>query len=381
MNIPLFEIFTTKSDIARVASVIKRGNYWATGPEISEFEKEIAKYIGMKYCVIFNSGTSALHSTLIAFNIGLKDQVIVPSFTYISAVNAVLFVNAKPVFAEIEEKSFALELNDVKKKINKRTKAVLLTHYGGCPSINTTKLKQLAKKHNLYLLEDCAESFGARIGKKMVGSFGNAGIFSFCHNKIITTGEGGAVTTDSENIYKKLRQIRSLGKSENKLLSDGSKKDYIVLGFNFRMSSINAALGLSQIKNVEKIIKARRKIGLQYNSNLEIIKELNLAFKEIPDNFYPVYQMFTLKTSTNLRNKLMKYLLDKGVQVEVYFEPVHLTTLYKNLNNKSTNFLPITEKVSKEVLSIPIYPTLTSEKRKYITIQIKKFFNKNNQRE
>lgn len=187
-KIPLFKIYWDKEDIKAVTEAIKGGMNWAVGSNVEKFEKMIAKYIGAKYCVVFNSGTSALHATLLAYGIKEDDEVIVPSFTFIATANAPLFVGAKPVFADIEEETYGLDSEDVKEKITKKTKAIIPIHYGGCPC-KIMELREVADDHNLILIEDAAESLGARIGDKKVGTFGDSTMLSFCQNKIITTGD------------------------------------------------------------------------------------------------------------------------------------------------------------------------------------------------
>ena len=213
-KIPLFKIYWDKKDITAISDTIKKGTGWAVGPNVEKFEKEISKYIGVKYALVFNSGTSALHSLLLSYRIGPGDEIIVPSFTFIATANAVLFVGAKPIFAEIEEDTLGLDPKDIEKKITSKTKAIIVVHYGGSPC-KIEEIKKIAKKYNLILIEDAAESLGAKFRDKKIGALGDSAILSFCQNKIITTGEGGAVVTNSKEIYEKLKLIRSHGRLEN----------------------------------------------------------------------------------------------------------------------------------------------------------------------
>ena len=205
-NIPLFKIYWDDQDVGEVASVIKKGMYWAIGPEIRKFENKICEYVGVKHAFAVNSGTSALHAALAAHNIGEGDEVIVPSFTFIATANSSLFVGAKPVFAEIEEETYGLDPQDVERRITFKTKAIIPIHYGGL-SCHIEELKRVAQKHNLILIEDSAESLGAMINGKKVGTFGDSAILSFCANKVITTGEGGMILTDSTDTYEKVKLI------------------------------------------------------------------------------------------------------------------------------------------------------------------------------
>ena len=378
MKIPLFEIYWDDSDIQSITNVIKRGAYWTTGPSIEKFERAISEYIGAKYCVSFNSGTSALHSILLAYGIKKGDEVIVPSFTFIATANAPLFVGAKPIFADIEEETFGLDLENVKEKITEKTKAIIPIHYGGSPC-KIKGLSEVADDHNLIvMIEDAAESLGARIGNKKVGTFGDSTMLSFCQNKIITTGEGGCIVTDSKKIYEKLKLIKSHGRLETSdYFSSSEYMNYICLGYNFRMSDITAALGITQLKKIEKIIEMRRKNAEYMTKKLSAIDEI--IPPNSPKNYFHVYQMYTIivKDGEKMRNNLMKYLAEKGIASKVYFYPVHLAYFYRNIFGYKRGELPTTEKVSNQVLSLPMYPTLTENEINYIVEEINNFFLEN----
>jgi len=374
MKIPLFKIYWDREDVKMVNSVIKKGAFWAGGTTIDKLEDKIAKYIGRKYCVVFNSGTAALHAALLTYKIKPGDEVIVPSFTFISTANVPLFIGAKPVFVDIEEKTFGLDPESVKKKITKKTKAIVPVHYGGCPCL-IRELKKIADSYNLILIEDAAESFGARIRGKKVGTFGDSAMLSFCQNKIITTGEGGAIITDLRNVYEGLKLIRSHGRQEDPRYIDTPEYlDHITLGYNFRMSDMVAALGISQIKKVEKLIKMRRKNAEYLTQRLKAIDEIIIPSPL--NNYFHVYQLYTIrvKKGKEERDNLMKYLGKKGISTRVYFYPVHLTRFYKRRFGYKKGKLPITEKISEQVLTLPLYPTLTKKEIDYIFEMICSFF-------
>ena len=370
-KIPLFEIYWDKEDIQSVSQVIKRGNYWTTGPETMQLEQKIAEYVGAKYALTFNSGTSALHADLIAHQVA-GGEVIVPSFTFISTANSVLLANAKPVFAEIENESYGLDPEAVMEKITKKTKAILPVHYGGAPCKGIKALQEIAEDHDLLLIEDAAESLGSRINKKMIGTFGQSAIFSFCQNKIITAGEGGLTVTDSKQLFEKLKLIRSHGRLENQnnYFSTTREFDYLQIGYNFRMSSISAALVLSQFNKIDEIIKKRQEKAKYYDKKLSAIKSIKTP--SYPKNHYHVYQMYTIQLNDEIsRNTLQKNLTKAGIMTKVYFAPVHLTTFYKEKFNCQKGDLPITEEISKKVLTLPLYPTLTIKEMDYIIDTIK----------
>ena len=360
-------------DIAAVTKVIKRGSYWTMGPEIQTLENNIAGFIGKKYGVSFNSGTSALHATLLAYDIKQGDEVIVPSFTFIATANVVALTGATPVFADIEEQSYALDPEDVVKKITSRTKAIIPVHYGGGPCKHIKALRDIAEEHNLILIEDAAESFGAKIHNKLVGTFSDAAMFSFCQNKVITAGEGGMIVTDSSTIAEKLRLIRSHGRMENKegYFATTRELDYIQAGYNNRMTSLNAALILSQFKKFNKIIRMRREKAAYYTKKLSKIEGIRTTVESKGE--HNVYQLYTIElTDKKIKDHLQQQLTKAGIMTKVYFEPIHLKTFYKKKFNYKQGDLPKTEELAEKVLTLPLYPTLTTKEMNYIITTINK---------
>jgi len=372
-KIPLFKIHSDKNDVNAVSRIIKSGMNWATGDDVVFFERELAKYVGVKYAVSFSSGTAALHAVLLALHIGPGDEVIVPSFTFISTANAVLFVGAKPVFAEIERETLGLNYKDVERKITKKTKAVIPVHIGGL-GCRIEELSRLAEKHKLFLVEDAAESLGATIKGKKVGSFGCAGMISLCGPKIISTGEGGAIVTDSKDIYEQLRLLRSHGRADTKdYFKTAEYLDYIQLGYNFRLSNILAALGRTQLKKIEQLITARRKNAAYLSRQLKNIHEISVPTES--KNHRHIFQMYIVRVGggKNKRDALQKYLNEKGIMAKVYFPPVHLSQFYK-LKGFKKGYIPETEAVSNEVLTLPMFPTLTKREMDFMAREIKAFF-------
>lgn len=312
-----------------VLKVIKRGSYWTMGPEVEEFENVVSSYVGTRYGVSFNSGTSALHAILLAYGVKANGEVMVPSFTFIATANAPLFVGAKPVFAEIEDKTFGLDPEDVKEKMTEKTKAIMPIHYGGLPC-QIEALREVAEDYRVMLIEDAAESMGASINGRRVGSFGVSAMFSFCGNKVITTGEGGIIVTDSDEIYEKLNVIRSHGRLESEPYFTTSKTlDYVALGYNWRMTSFTAALGLSQMRKLEKVVEMRRTNAEYLANELSRIGEIEVP--NPPEGYFDVFQMFTVrvKGGRKVRDALKNYLKNESVTTKVYFEPVHLTSFYR----------------------------------------------------
>lgn len=374
-NIPLFKIYWDEHDVEKVSSVIKKGMYWAIGPEIKEFEKKAAEYVGVKYALAVNSGTSALHVILAAHDIGKGDEVIVPSFTFIATANAAFFVDAKPVFAEIEGETYGLDPVDVEKRITPKTKAIMPIHYGGS-LCHIEKLKHIANKRNLILIEDAAESLGAMVNNKKVGSFGDSAILSFCAPKVITMGEGGMIFTNSRDVYEKARLIYNHGRAETSdYFSSTEQMEYVTLGYNFRMSTMTAALGIAQLEKINTIIHLRRKNANYLSKGLSKIKEIEIP-KE-PQGYFHVYQMYTirLKGGGDVRDRLKEYLNQNGIGAKVYFDPVHLSLLYRRKFGYKSGELPVTERISQEVLTLPMYPSLTKSEMDYIVEKVKEFFS------
>ena len=373
-KIPLFKIYWDEADIELVKESIQRGMFWAAGPNIEKFEGMLSEYIGKKYAVVFNSGTSALHAVLLAYGIGQGDEVIVPSFTFIATANAPLFVGAKPVFADIEETTYGLNPNDVVRKITPKTKAIIPVHYGGCPCL-ITELKEIAEEHNLILIEDAAESFGAKRNSKKVGTFGDSAMFSLCQTKVFTTGEGGFIITDSQDISEKLKLIRAHGRAETAdYFSSVEYMDYVTLGYNFRMPDMIAALGISQIKKVDSLIEMRRNNSKYMTKALSGIKDI--AIPEFTKEVFHVYQEYAIrvKSGEKIRDSLRAHLTRHGIMTRVSFYPIHLTHFYKNILRYDNRLLDVTEKVSSQALTLPMYPSLTREEMDYIAQEIHNFF-------
>jgi perosamine synthetase len=373
-KIPLFKIYWDQADIRAVSSVVRRGTYWATGPEIVEFENCLAGYFGVKHAVTFNSGTSALHLLLLAHGIQGK-EVIVPTFTFIATANAVLLAGGKPVFAESESETFGLDARDVEKRVTKDTGGVIQLHYGGMPGRDTIALRDLCRKRGILLIEDAAESLGSSIDGKPVGTFGDSAIFSFCHNKVITTGEGGVILTNSEEVFQKAVLLRSHGRVEtgSDYFSSTGDNDYIQVGYNYRMPTMGAALGLSQLAKVDRVIKMRRRVAHAMTRGLSELDGVK-RMPELPGHFQ-VYQMYTIKLNDEMkRDALQEFLAKKGIMSKVYFNPVHLKTVYSNGYGYHEGDLPLTEELSRTVLTLPMYARMTNEEIAYLVGAMKEFF-------
>jgi perosamine synthetase len=373
-KIPLYKIYTDEEDLTLITKIIKRGNNWAIGPEIEEFENAIKNYVGADYCLTLNSGTSALHAAFLAYGFGPGNEIIVPSFSFISTANSVSFVGAKPVFGDIEENTFGLDPKLIPQLISQKTKAIVPMDYGGI-SCKINEIQEVAKNNNLVLIEDSAEALGASINGKKVGSTADLSIFSFCGNKVLTTGEGGAIVTNDKTVFEKIKLIRSHGRMDTVRYFDNTEQSqYLELGYNWRMSSITAALGLSQISKLDKLIKMRQE-------NAEYISKALSKFPEIitpssKNGSEHIYQMYTIRLSNkDVRDKLHDFLTKKLIFSKVYFNPIHLTDFYRNKFGTKANSLLVTELISQQILTIPLYPNMNLEEKKYLTDSISEFFD------
>tara|TARA_B100001093_G_scaffold125368_2_gene117928 strand:- start:3868 stop:5001 length:1134 start_codon:yes stop_codon:yes gene_type:complete len=371
-KLPLFKMYQDETDVESVSSVIKRGSFWAGGPEIGEYEQNLKGYLEQEYVLSFSSGTTALHALLHAYGVEGK-EVIVPSFTFIATVNSIVIAGGVPVFADIEKESLGLDVQDVESKITNETRAILIVHYGGMPACNTMALKKLAEQKGILFIEDAAEAMGAEIDGQKVGSIGDGCIMSTCQNKIISTGEGGLATTKDPEIYQKLKFLRSHGRVDNiDYFTSVEDNDYSEVGSNFRMASMNAALGISQLKKIGEIIEGRRKLAIRMDAFFAQYPKVRVLKASAGD--YAVYQLYSIiLESEELRDELQKFLEEKAIMTKVYFNPVHLKTLYQKKYSQDIS-LENTDDISRRVLTLPFFPQMDDSEFNYLTQSIHGYF-------
>ena len=356
-DIKLYKTFSTTDDIDSVTKVIERGTWWIKGKEIEDFERSIADYVGTKHCITFNSGTSALFCSLLASEIKNK-EVILPSFTFIATADAVKNAGGNLVFSDIESVSYCLDKSKVEEKITKNTKVILVMNYLGSVARDINEIRKLADENDIILIEDSAHSLGASKGGVNAGQFGDMAMYSFSFNKIISTGEGGCIVTDSDEYAEKLRLIRSHGQV---------KGDVCLPGYNLRISSITGALGLSQMNKIDYMIDVRRKIAGMYHEKL---KDLPVTLPTIPPDTFCVYQRYTFcARGKEERDSLIHYLKSNDIPCSVGYQPIHRFSYFK----KDVS-LPLTEKVSDSMVTIPFHVMLDDEQINYITNSIRKFY-------
>jgi len=369
-KIPLFDVYWDESDVSSVSNIIRSGRGWSGGAVMEEFENLISFYVDAKEAISFNSGTSALYSSLKCFDIGIGDEVIVPSYSFIATANVVKLVGATPVFCDIESERYGLNPDKIPELISKNTKAIIPVHYGGMPC-RINEIAEIAADYKLILLEDAAESLGSRYGNTMIGTIGDVGMYSFTDPKCISTGEGGIIVTNSSEHAQKLRLFRSHGRSIKNYFEMSQSVDYTTLGHNFRMPSIISALGISQLNKIESLINKRIEISKKYDNTLQKFSSIVQPMKRVTNcrNVYQVYPVFT-----SFRNSLMEYLSREGIMTKIYFEPIHKSYYYKNVLKYDVT-LPVTEAVSRSVLVIPCNPTLSDSNILSIITALNTFFS------
>ena len=375
MNVPLYRAFTDSEDVRRVSAVLKRGSNWAIGPEVAEFEKTVAAYVGRKYAVSFNSGTSALHATMLALKVVAADEVVVPSFTFIATANAAVFVGATPVFADIERTTYGLDPAAVRKVLTRKTRVIIPAHIGGIVCQYARELEELARDSKIVMVEDACEGLGSTAGRRKAGTFGDVSVLSFCANKLISTGEGGMVLTDKRDVYERLKLVSSHGRVDKvPYFTSSTSPDYVDLGFNWRISSMTAALGISQMEKLERAVALRRKAAKSLSSWLSKVKEVEVPFE--PEGYRHTYQMYTIrvKAGRKTRDRLNDHLSARGITSKVYFEPVHRSLFYRKLLGNRTPKLPATEWASARVLTIPVFPNMTRTELGYVADSIGSLF-------
>lgn len=358
-QIPLFEIAWDEKEMQNAVESIGRGSYWAKGPFVDEFESQLEEYLDIEHAMVVNSGTSGLVAALEAADIGSGDEVIVPSLTFIATANTVRLVGATPVFADIDRDSYGLSPDSVKEKITDHTAGIIPVHlYGGPCRIN--KINEIAEQNNLFVIEDAAEAFGSTYQGSHVGTFGDAGVLSFCQNKIVVTGEGGAIVTDDDEIAANVRLYRSHGRTPGDYFDNVGSGEYVDVGSNLRMSDLTAAIGCAQIEKVDELIGGRQAAAQYMNQKLADIEGIRTP--EPIEGGTHVYQLYTVEFDSDIDREVVIETLDEhNISSKIYWDtPVHETQYYQKTLKGSVPDTPITKELTDSILSLPIYPDLSS---------------------
>jgi perosamine synthetase len=353
-KIPVAEPDIGDEELKKVIEAVKSGWVSSKGPFIDEFEEKFSSYIGVEHGIAVSNGTGAIHLALTALEVKHKDEVIVPALTFASVANAVLYTGAKPVFVDSHIDYWCINPSKLEERITKKTKAIIPVHLYGHPC-DMDSIMKIAKNYDLYVIEDCAEAHGAEYKGRKVGTFGDIACFSFYGNKIITTGEGGMCLTNDEDLARKMRMLRDHGMDIKR------RYWHDVVGFNYRMTNLQAALGVAQLEKIDNFIQRKRKIAKIYASFLENVQGIVLH-PEMPwaKNVYWLYSILIDNKSYGIsRDELIDKLAENGIETRRFFYTLHLMPPYKRYAVNCR--FPIAEKLSSSGINLPSSVKLTEE--------------------
>ncbi|SEH88119.1 UDP-4-amino-4,6-dideoxy-N-acetyl-beta-L-altrosamine transaminase [Halobacillus karajensis] len=361
-------------DIESVVAALQ-SDYITTGPEIDAFEKGLADYVGASYAVAFSNGTAALHAACFAAGITNGDEVITTPLTFVASANCVLYTGGKPVFADVNPKTYNIEPSSIESLITPRTKAIIPVDFTGQPA-DYDQIKAIADKYRLVIIEDAAHALGAGYKGKKVGSYSDMTMFSFHPVKHITTGEGGVITTNNRKYYEKLMMFRTHGITRDpaKLLEKRHPWEYEMqfLGFNYRMTDLQAALGSSQLKKMDSFVAKRKAYVKAYNQSFRKMENI-LTPTQLPgtDSSYHLYVIRLSGPLKGLRKEVFEALRAENIGVNVHYMPVHTQPYYKN-RGYTKGMCPIAEKVYEQIISLPLFPGMTDEDAADVVKAVKK---------
>jgi perosamine synthetase len=362
IKIPIYQPHLNGNEKKYVTECIESNWISSKGDFIPKFEKKFSDFIGCKHSTTVSNGTVALHLALLSLGIRPEDEVIVPTLTYIASVNSIKYTGAKPVFVDSLVNSWQMDSNDVSKKITPKTKAVMAVHLYGHPC-DMDALISICKEHNLFLIEDCAEAIGSKYKGKHVGTFGDISTFSFFGNKTITTGEGGMVVTNDKTLYDRCIHFKGQGLAKHR------QYWHDVIGYNYRMTNICAAIGLAQLEQVDDFIQRKRQIAELYKSSFI---DLQIKFHEEHKDVYHSYWMCSiLVNEPEQRDKLRDFLENKGIETRPLFYPVHTMPMYSDQFQKHS----VAEYLGWRGINLPSYPSMSNEQQLIVINCIKDFFS------
>lgn len=362
--LPYGKQWLEEDDIQAVVDVL-RGDYLTTGPTIAKFEQTVAHYVGAKYAVAFSNGTAALHGACFAAGIGEGDEVITTPLTFVASANCIRYVGGTVVFADIDEQTYNIDPVEIEKKITPKTKAIIPVHFTGQP-VNLYAIHELAEKHNLVVIEDAAHALGATYKEQKIGALSDMTMFSFHPVKHVTTGEGGVITTNSKSYYDKLLQFRSHGITrDEQLLRENHGPWYYemqFLGYNYRMTDIQAALGTSQMKKLDAFVVRRKEIVTAYNEAFGKLEEVITPNQlETTDSSWHLYILQLKVEQLNAsRKEVFKALQQRNIGVNVHYIPVHTLSYYQELGYQKGS-MPKAESLYERIITLPLFPAMTDQ--------------------
>ena len=353
MRIPLSAPDITEADIAAVSAVLRTSRL-SLGPQMEEFEQSIARYVGAAHAVAVNSGTSALHLCIRALGISEGQEVIVPSFAFIAVANVLRYERAVPVFVDIDPLSLNLDPALIEEALTSRTRAIIVVHTFGCPAA-LDEILEIARRHKLFVIEDACEALGAQFDGRKAGSFGDAAVFGFYPNKQITSGEGGMLVTNDSSVAALARKLRNHGRSES-----GGWLQHEELGYNYRISELNCALGAAQLQRVEVILERREAIAREYHRRLQSQPYLELPPLELPRrriSWFVYVVRLNKRFTASHRDHLVQEMAARGIACGRYFAPIHLQPAYRSQPGRCMT-LPQTESIAPRTLALPFFNKL-----------------------
>jgi len=358
-------------DIEEVVKVLK-SDWITTGPKIEEFENALCKYIGCKYAVAVNSGTSALDIAVQTLNPPRGSEIITTPFTFVATSNAVLYNNLKPIFVDIEKDTRNINPDEIRKKITDKTKAIIYVDYAGHPC-DIEEIKDIAEEHDLYLIEDASHAIGAEYKGKKIGNFADMTIFSFHPVKHITTGEGGVVVTNNKGFYEKLNMLRNHGIDKSALDRFGPEAgwayDLKFLGRNYRITDFQAALGISQLKKLDEFIMRRKEIVKMYNEAFEAVLEIETPV--VKPYVKPAWHIYTVLLNDGDRNEFFREMRERDIGVNVHYIQIYRFSYYQKHFNINPKDFPVTEEVFSKIVTLPLFPKMEDEEVIYVINTVK----------
>ena len=371
MQVPLSSPDIIEKDIEAVVGVLKT-RFLSIGPKVKEFEEKMKNYAGTKYAVAVNSGTSALHLIIRGMGIKEGDKVLTTPFSFISSSNCILFEKATPLFVDIEDKTLNMDaektdelLEGLSEEELKKVKAMVVVDAFGQPA-DWDRFKEIGKKYNLKLIEDSAEALGAEYKGKRAGSLGEVGVFAFYPNKQITTGEGGIIVTDNEELVRLARSMRNQGRGES-----GEWLDHERLGYNYRMDELSAALGCSQMERIEEIVEKRAKVAEMYRKKLAEVEEVQVPFIA-PYVSRMSWFVYVIRLERGIdRDRVIRFLRESGIECKPYFTPIHLQPFYRKMFGYKEGDFPVTEDVTGRTIALPFFNNLKEEQIDYVVEKLR----------
>jgi perosamine synthetase len=353
-------------EISRGIAGVLRSGWLTSGTNVKELEDRFAELTGTKYAIAVNSCTAALHAILMSLDIGVGDEVIVPANTFAATANVALYVGARPVFADCEKDTFNVSPKSIASKISEKTRAVIIVHLAGNPC-DIDEIKGLLEKHSIHLIEDCAHAHGSKYHGANCGTFGVAGAFSFYPTKIITTAEGGIITTNQKRISDRVHVIRNVGRAGY------GPQEITDLGYNFRMTDIHGVIGLNQIRHLEDFISERNNVAQSYSRGLSTLTGVRTQIvKDRNRSSYFAYLVALNSDASVDRDSVISKLKTLGVNTSVLYHPVHLQPLYRRLFGFTPGSLPVAEELGNRSLALPMFNGMTIEDAQYVVDSMKR---------